>query len=449
MTDVKPDLGRSLKLSPLTLAEVGQIAIDLQELVGAQLQDCLQTSSEFGLAFYHRKETLWLWFDLNPLRPLVIRRFGKPPPRKKITRPLSLFMKSRFVGRRLESVRADLERGRVLLFRFHRAVDEETQAPCELEVRLFPHGQNVIARDGDKQIAEIKPKELPLSVRPEGASEIGRRWTEIEEQWSALQSNKPKAVAAAPNEAQKIEREWRRAIEKKEKALERMREELETKSSSVYSEIGEWLKGNAGLRFPQEVPKEWLSQIDTEKSVSWNIEECFRKAKENARKAEGTRVRLNLVEKELIELKARGPNGFTQRLDREKRAEGANLLNKAEARGRRMKLGEDLEVYIGKSASDNLALLRRAQPFDYWLHLRDYPGSHAILRRNRNRLVNDQELTQAGQWVIEQSLGKRAHEIKGERYDLLIVECRFVRPIKGDRLGRVNYTNDRVMTLRF
>ena len=64
-------------------------------------------------------------------------------------------------------------------------------------------------------------------------------------------------------------------------------------------------------------------------------------------------------------------------------------------------------------------------------------------------MVTDGEFLQAGQWVIEQSLGARASEHKGERFDMLIVECRFVRPIKGDRLGRVNYANDRVMSVRY
>jgi hypothetical protein len=63
--------------------------------------------------------------------------------------------------------------------------------------------------------------------------------------------------------------------------------------------------------------------------------------------------------------------------------------------------------------------------------------------------VTDAELIEAGRWVIEQSLGRRADELVGEKHDLLIVECRYVRPIKGDKLGRVHYTHDRVLSVRF
>ncbi len=435
---------------PLTAVEVARIAGELQSLVGAQLQECLQTAAELGLGFYHERETLWLWFDLEPLRPVVVRMKGKPPPRKKLQRPFTLFVRSRFLGRRLQSVRADLTRGRLLVFNFHRAQDEEEQGSCEIEVRLFPHGQNVIARDGKKAVAENKPKDLPTVQTHADASE-GRSWEEIEGQWHARQSmsRKPSSVANAHiNEAAKLEKEWKRAIEKKEKGIERMREELQEKMNPVYSRLGEWLKANGTMELPLDVPDEWRSLVDSEKSLSWNIENCFHRAKENARKSEGTRARLALVENELTHLRAKGPASFAKRREQEDKKEGENLLVRADARGRRHKLGDDLEVYVGKSAADNLALLRRAQPFDYWLHLREQPGSHAILRRTRTRNVTDQEFLEAGKWVIEQSLNKRVSELKGERFDLLIVESRFVRPIKGDKLGRVNYTNDRVMTIR-
>ncbi|RYG58834.1 hypothetical protein EON80_26475, partial [bacterium] len=137
------------QIPPLTAGEVVQIATDLQPYVGSQLQDCLQTTSEVGLALYHAGQNVWLWIDLNPHQPLIVRVPGKPPPRKKTPRPLTLFIKSRLTGRRLASVRADLSQGRVLVLTFHRSSEESPEAgPCEIEIHLFPHGQNVVARDG-------------------------------------------------------------------------------------------------------------------------------------------------------------------------------------------------------------------------------------------------------------------------------------------------------------
>jgi predicted ribosome quality control (RQC) complex YloA/Tae2 family protein len=432
----------------LTLNEIASIAADLQPLVGAQLQECMQTTSELGLAFYHAGQTTWLWFDLNPLRPLVVRLPGtKPPARKKISRPLTLFLRSRFLGRRLTTVRADVARGRLLVFNFHRSENEDAIEELELEVRLFPHGQNIIARDEEKSIAELKPKDMPTSQAPV-ETEAPRTWPEIEEQWRELQTTRVKGVAASAQDSVGIEREWQRQVEKKEKALERMREELEKKLSTPLALLGEWLKTHRTLKLTDDTPPEWRELLNEKKSLAWNIENSFHRAKENARKASGSRLRIVTVEAELAKLKAAGP-GKIKPAHEQKQGGKENLLARADATGRRFALAADLDVYIGKSAADNLALLRRAQPFDYWLHLREQPGSHAIMRRTRTRNVTDAEFKQAGIWVIEQSVKKRASELKGERFDLLIVECRYVRPIKGDKIGRVNYSNDRVMTIRF
>jgi predicted ribosome quality control (RQC) complex YloA/Tae2 family protein len=428
----------TLRVAPMTLLEVIRVAGELQALVGAQLQECLQSSTELGLGFYHDRKIRWLWIDLDPRRPIIIK-LDQPPPVKKLARPLSLFIRSHFQGRRLKSVSARVSEGRVLVFEFHRASDEDETGEISVEVRLLPHGQNVTAKFGKKQISELKPKELSASQVEIREDENSRTLEQLTNEWLELKKNRP--AAGSPKKAADPEKDWHRAIEKKEGALIRMREELAEKSSQRERELGEWLKEHGTL----EVPTEFSELVDLEKSLSWNIESAFKRAKDKERKIDGTRTRIAFVEGELAKLKADGPRAQTS----QQAQSGKSLLSKAEAKGRRFKLSDDVDVYVGKSAADNLALLRKAQPFDYWLHLRDQPGSHAILRRTRGRLITDQEFTMAAKWVIEESLKKNANELRGERHDVLIVECRFVRPIKGDKLGRVNYSNDRVLSVRF
>ena len=423
-------------LAALNLGEISDIAAALQPMVGSQLQECLtsqsQAKTEVGLGFYHRGQTTWLWFDLDPQRPMIVRSIGAPPSRKKTMRPLALFIRSRYLGRRLQSVTADLARGRVLIFCFHRAESEGEAPPIEIEVRLLPHAPNVIARDGTTSVAENKPKELPegaFSLPPEAER---RTWDEIETAWRAQG-----AKTSTDPEAKR--KDWLRALEKKREAVQKMALEIESKAANPSRDVGEWLKAHGSL----EVPDQWASLVDRANSLSWNIENSFRLAKGHDRKLDGSRVRLEKLRSEIASYEAKGPP--TQRTQETERD---SLLLKAEAKGRSLKLAADLDCYIGKSAADNLAILRRAQPFDLWLHLREIPGSHAIIRRARGRVVSDQELAEAGRWVATQSFGKRAASMKGERFDLLVVECRFVRPIKGDKLGRVNYTHDRVIRVQ-
>ena len=442
-----PKSSGSSKAKPLTNAEVELIAQDLQALVGSQFQECWQSASEVGFGFYHDRGIVWLSVDLQPLAPVIVRLTSGPRKGKKMMRPLTLFVRSRFLGRRLKSVVAGgPSGGRILVFAFHRSREEQTQAPCELELRLFPHGQNVIARDGKSQIAELKPKEVPTQNSQE-SNATPRTWEEIEAAWRELQSpEKPKLTATktdAPESAGA--RDWRKAIEKKAKAIGNMQAELDRKLSPLPAQAGHWLKEHGTL----DVPKDFAAFIDPKKSLSYNIEACFHRAKENARKASGTRERMQKVQAELDTLKEKGPRELESNNAAEQKRRGEDLLARADARGRRHKIADDLEVYIGKSAADNLALLRRAQPFDYWLHLRERPSSHAIIRRTRTRIVNDAEFREAGRWLVEQTLGKRANELKDESFDLLIVECRYVRPIKGDALGRVHYTHDRVLRMGF
>lgn len=449
-------------MRPLTDDELALIASDLQELLGAQLQEVVQSEQELGLGFYHRQQIVWLWFDMDSRRPVVLRFLGKPPPRRKLTKPLLLFIRAHLVGRRLQSLAMNVAQGRVLEFSFHDPGGEEFR----LEARLFPRGANLSVVAGTKQINLEKPKDLP--ARPAGVESPmePRTWEAISAEWENETRGNPQANAttasSAMSEAERAARAWEKTCMKKAQALEKMRADLSAKADPKWREAGELLKMTAAL----EVPSSYAPYVDLRQSLSWNIETCFRKAKENERKLEGARARIELLDAELASIRAAGPERFarTALAGSVARsgvpvthsgaqgpggvAKAKSLLEKAGARGRKLQIADDLEAYIGKSAADNIALLRRAQPHDYWLHLRDHPGAHAILRRAKGRAVSDAELNEVGRWVVMQSLHKSEAELKGGRYDLILAECRFVRPIKGDKLGRVNYQNDRLFVVR-
>lgn len=430
---------RELPLNALTFSEIAAIHQELQPLIGAQLQESFQTDHELGLAFYLRGQLQWLWVDLSPQCPVVIRLPAPPGGRKKLNRPLSLFLRAHFFGRKMKAIEFSETEGRILRFQFHRAKDEGPLPSPQLEFRLFPHGQNIIAElatdEGNKTVAMFKPKEIS-AVETQASERAPRPWLEIEAAWhnqkdlcAAPQSQRKTASPAAPQE---------KIIAKKTTALARMREDLAQKDTALLREAGEWLKsGDMNC-----VPLAYQPFIDAKKSVAENLAKIFRRAKDLERKRAGTLMRIAKVEKEIAALET-----GEQRLPMKEKPVD-KIMQLAKAKGRRHLIGEDLEVFVGKSAKDNLALLRRAQSFDLWLHLRDLPGAYAIVRRTRGRLVTDAELALAGRWVVEQSLGKNASELAGSRHDLLVVECRFVRPIKGDRLGRVTFSNDRLLTIR-
>src|SRR6185312_10554255 len=124
-------------------------------------------------------------------------------------------------------------------------------------------------------------------------------------------------------------------------------------------------------------------------------------------------------------------------------------LNKMEAHGRTLHLSEDLTAVMGKSAADNMKILRRARAWDLWFHLRDFPSSHAVLFRNKSANVGDGKIFEVIGWFVRNHLGSKAAQHAGEKFDVVMTECRYVKPIRGDKIGRVTYHNERILIYQF
>lgn len=106
----------------------------------------------------------------------------------------------------------------------------------------------------------------------------------------------------------------------------------------------------------------------------------------------------------------------------------------------------EITAYMGKSAADNMELLRRSKPHDLWLHLKDYPSSHAIIHLNKNQKIPESAVLSIGQWLLKEGVQEK-YVRGGGKFSVMIVECRHVKPIKGDKLGRVTYHNGREMLI--
>jgi len=121
-----------------------------------------------------------------------------------------------------------------------------------------------------------------------------------------------------------------------------------------------------------------------------------------------------------------------------------NVFGGSEAKGRTLHL-KSATAFMGKSAQDNLKILRSANSWDYWLHLRDFPSAHVIIARPKGLKIAEEEIKIVGEWLIKESLKKN---YIGIAYEIIICECRHVKPIKGDRTGRVHFQHERVFRLK-
>lgn len=470
---------------PMSKEEIEDLGRELSTWVGAQLQEVLvdgraledggHEPKSIRLGFFWSGGIRWLVFDYLLQAPLVVLFDGQdgvpmsPPKPSKIRRPIELFLRSAFVGKRLMDV--SVVSGRTLVLKFL-----SEPAGARLEFKLDPHSRNLTAvffedvrgKIKEKQLSEFKPVSGEGNFRSSAAHSAGdggvggaRSRAKLALDW--LERNlRPKVQASKVNgqtsvgEQAKTPRDLDRekVLAKRRKALEKVRAEVMQKETSPAREIGEWLKEAQSLDSkPLNGNPDWETYIDRRKSFSANLEHLFKVAKSHERKLDGTKARARELELEIEKLESgeaavKGRREARDLSHSTSATAGRDLFSQAGARGRKVELATDLILYIGKNGAENLAILRKAQPFDYWMHIKDQPGAHGIIRRSRGREVNDLEFSKAGIALLEQSMKRRAIEMKGEAYDVLIVECRFVRPIKGDRLGRVQYTNDRVLRIR-
>lgn len=400
-------------------------------LDGAQLQDVQANDRGLALGFQGDRR-YWMILDLLPNTPMMLVfeeecPFQKGPKGK----PVGLFLNSHAKNLYLTEMTVLEEYGRVV-----RLMLRNSSVDCELEIRLIPKQANFVVRANGKQISWDKVLDL-TSAPPVENPPAPRTLEEIHEEWLGEQKGGKKP---AQDPVVQWEKQKAKDLEKKRKALSEIQKQIDSDTDKNWIAVGAYLKEHVseGAGLLKKIPAEFLALVNLKESVSWNIENAFAKAKQFAGKREGARERLVELAAEISKLEnsrysAKAASAKTSLPD---------LMKKAEARGRKLHLDSGALAYCGKSAADNLALLRQAKSWDYWLHLKDYPGAHAIIHRQRDQLIPDAEVQEVAEWLAKESLSSKSLSL-GQKVAVVMVECRFVRPIKGDKLGRVNYHSEK------
>ena len=98
------------------------------------------------------------------------------------------------------------------------------------------------------------------------------------------------------------------------------------------------------------------------------------------------------------------------------------------------------EIRIGKNAKGNEELLRISHKDDHWLHARDVPGSHVLVRKKKNQ--------NTPQPVLERAAELAAFHSKARNESLcpvMLTERKFVRKIKGAAAGQVKVEKEKTL----
>jgi predicted ribosome quality control (RQC) complex YloA/Tae2 family protein len=110
------------------------------------------------------------------------------------------------------------------------------------------------------------------------------------------------------------------------------------------------------------------------------------------------------------------------------------------SRPRRYTSPDGFPVWVGKNALQNEELtFRRAAPDDLWLHARGVPGAHVVVQTGEGT---------APERTIEWAAGLAAYYSRGRddtQVDVVVVQRRYVRRLKGGRPGQVVHRHGRTL----
>ncbi len=417
-------------MKALNIHELRTFAQNAEDVLKkGRLQEVWVNDRGLALGFF-QNQMQWLVIDLVQNTPMVLLFTEHPVFQKSSkTKPVSLFINAHAKNLFFESCQVLEAWGRVLLVTL-----SSGEKKCEIEIQLIPKQVNLLVRMGEKSISWEKVKEMKPALDMPELEERSLR--QIRDEWVSEQKAPQQGVAQDPLILWEAQRQ--KDIQKKTKALTEIEKLLSEDRSVELYKLGEHLKTH-GFKDLAEV---WISLIDKKHNVSWNIENVFRKAKQFEQKKAGTVLRQQKLQEEIRHLQ-------TARYQaRVKAPKLDDLMKKTDAKGRKLHLESGVIVYCGKSAQDNLTLLRQAKAWDYWLHLKDFPGAHAIVHRQRDQLVSEKELHQVAAWLAAESLATKSITA-GEKLAVVIAECRYVKPIKGDKLGRVNYHSEKTFIITY
>ncbi|MCB0348847.1 MAG: hypothetical protein KDD37_08420, partial [Bdellovibrionales bacterium] len=302
--------------------------------------------------------------------------------------------------------------GRVLHFYF----TSKEHGDLEIEARLFPHGSNLIAKTQDKSISWFKPK--PLQSDDTEISPVANIDEIMLTKWSEYQG------LSVPKVKKQSDKGKTAAL------LERLEKDFEAYPMVNYLELVEKIKETQST--------ESIDIKGLEGTTPWYdaIKILLEKNKKQIHKKEALKKRIE-------ELQLTVAKGVEV-----KKTPVEDLFKKVDAKGRVKVFEDGRRAYVGKSAKDNMVLLREAKPWYLWMHVRDHPSGHLILQQNKGKVVSENELVELGLFLVKES-GFSKSLRDGDMFDVQYTECRHIKPIKGDKLGRVHVQKEKVLRIRF
>jgi predicted ribosome quality control (RQC) complex YloA/Tae2 family protein len=231
--------------------------------------------------------------------------------------------------------------------------------------------------DNSKLFEEPADGRLPLGVGAEGLFTYAQGYVR----------NRRKETSR-----QQWEIHWNRQIIMHRARIKNLEEQLaEIENRRSYKELGDIILAHAH-QIKKGVGNALLQDFYTQKPIriklnpdldaAENAERFYRKAKNEG--LEKSHLLQNLEKTQEALQKAEGELTLLQDPSTQSRIQQpitAKNGKQPESKPYKTLVIEDFEVWLGKSASDNDAMLKLAAKQDMWLHVRGFAGSHVIIKK--------------------------------------------------------------------
>jgi predicted ribosome quality control (RQC) complex YloA/Tae2 family protein len=99
-------------------------------------------------------------------------------------------------------------------------------------------------------------------------------------------------------------------------------------------------------------------------------------------------------------------------------------------------------ILVGRNSAQNDQLVRQARPRDLWLHARDVPGSHVVVRREREAEIPPRVVQEAARLAARYSKADRRGKVA-----VVCAEARHVRKPRRGPSGLAIVTHDSTLTV--
>lgn len=288
--------------------------------------------------------------------------------------------------------------------------------------------------DPAAEFASFFPLEPPGKPYPSFCAALDAAWEEAREETEIQESQRPlragieRAIAKREGTAQKLEAWLEDAT--REATLRRRADLLLTYQSSLSRRLRE-----ARLTDP-ETGEEVVIPLDPSRSPVENAQALYERAKRLRRgrpvvtkRLERTRAELRTLRASLADLE--NGVGVAQEILPLLPPPKRRPRTTQETAPRQLAAG-GYRIQVGKSATQNDALLRAANPDDLWLHAKNVPGSHVIVRRRGSEDFPSEVVRAAARQAAAHS------KAKDERFvEVSVARVKHVRKPRGAPPGLV------------